>query len=276
MGGFYGMENARTDIKLVVLGGGRMGEAMVAGWIDAGVLDSGRVTVVEPDDERRTALGALGVAVASNVVGAFPADVVVIAVKPQVIDVVLSQVAPVLGAGLLVSVAAGVTTARLESQLPAGAAVVRVMPNTPAMVGQGMAAISGGSEATSEHIELTTRLFDALGKTVVVDERYQNAATAISGSGPAYFALVIDALARAGVAAGLSREMAQSLAVQTMLGTAVLLEESGMHPEALIDGVASPGGTTIAAIAALEAAGVRAAFADAVAAAVARAEELGA
>jgi pyrroline-5-carboxylate reductase len=149
------------------------------------------------------------------------------------------------------------------------------MPNTPAQVGEGMAVISAGLEASDAQVSLVATLFDAIGRTVIVEERYQNACTAISGSGPAYFALVVDALARAGVAQGLPRQVAQGLAVQTMLGTARLLSETGEHPEALIDGVTSPGGTTIAALGELESAAVRAAFADAVRAAVARAKELG-
>jgi pyrroline-5-carboxylate reductase len=149
------------------------------------------------------------------------------------------------------------------------------MPNTPAMVGAGMAVVSGGGEAGAEQVETVRALFAKLGAAIAIDERHQNAATAISGSGPAYFALVVDALARAGVAAGLPRTVSQSLAIQTMRGTAELLDATGQHPEALIDGVASPGGTTISAINALEANGVRAAFGEAVRAAVGRAEELG-
>jgi pyrroline-5-carboxylate reductase len=149
------------------------------------------------------------------------------------------------------------------------------MPNTPALVGEGMALISAGSEATDTDIETVEALFSAVGRVIVIDERYQDAGTAISGSGPAYFALVVDALARAGVAQGLARGTAQELAVQTMLGTARMIQETGMHPEELIDGVASPGGTTIAAIGALESHGVRAAFGTAVSKAVRRAKELG-
>jgi pyrroline-5-carboxylate reductase len=196
-------------------------------------------------------------------------------VKPQVIEGVLNDIAAQLGESLVVSIAAGISCARLESLLPAGTAVVRVMPNTPAMVGQGMAVVSGGSEATDAEVESVRTLFAAIGEALVVEERYQNAASAISGSGPAYFALVVDALARAGVAAGLTRQIAQALAVQTMLGTAEMLRQTGLHPEALIDGVTSPGGTTIAALGKLESAGLRAAFDDAVRAAVARAQELG-
>lgn len=269
------MSSSLRDTRITIIGGGRMGEAMLSGWLAAGSVAADRATVVEPSAERREALAALGVHVLSDTEGAFPADVVVLAVKPQILEDVLDGLAALIGQALVVSVAAGLTTARLESHLPAGTAVVRVMPNTPALVGEGMAVISGGTEASADQVGLVKGLFESIGKAVVLDERYQNAATAISGSGPAYFALVIDALARAGVGSGLPRDVAQSLAIQTMRGTAALLEDSGMHPEALVDGVASPGGTTIAAITELEAAGVRAAFADAVSAAVARAEELG-
>lgn len=269
------MSNATHDKRIAVIGGGRMGEALLGGWIAAGCVDTSRVIVVDPSAERRGAMQALGVAASENADGAFPADLVVLAVKPQIMTPVLDGLAGLVDGALVVSIAAGLSTARLESQLPAGTPVVRVMPNTPALAGEGMAVISGGGEATTEQVELVRDLFAAVGEALVIDERYQNAATAISGSGPAYFALVVDALARAGVAAGLNREISQKLAIQTMRGTAVLLEQTGAHPEALVDGVASPGGTTIAAITELEASGVRAAFADAVAAAVARAEELG-
>lgn len=269
------MSSSIRDMRITLVGGGRMGEAMLSGWLAAGSVSADLATVVEPSPERREALTELGVRVLADAATAFPADVVVLAVKPQVLEGVLDGLAARIGDALVVSVAAGITTARLESHLPAGSAVIRVMPNTPAFVGEGMAVISRGTEATSDQVDLVTDLFESIGKAIVVDERYQNAATAISGSGPAYFALVIDALSRAGVGAGLPRDVAQALAVQTMHGTAALLDRSGMHPEALVDGVASPGGTTIAAINELEAAGVRAALAQAVAAAVARAEELG-
>jgi pyrroline-5-carboxylate reductase len=261
---------------IAVIGGGVMGEAIVRGWVAAGAAASGAVTIVEPRQQRREELAALeGVRAVPSAEAALPADLVLLAVKPQVIDAVVTALADKVGHGLVVSIAAGVSVARLESLLPAGTAVVRVMPNTPAMVAAGMAVVSGGTEATSGQVDSVRELFGALGKAIVIDERHQNAATAISGSGPAYFALVIDALARAGVSAGLDRQTAQLLAIQTMGGTAALLETTGMHPEALIDGVTSPGGTTIAALGMLESGGVRAAFHDAVRAAVARAEELG-
>jgi pyrroline-5-carboxylate reductase len=261
---------------MTVVGGGRMGEAIVAGLLKSGVVSAGAITIAEPNAERREMLTAsLGVRCVSSAEQALPADVALIAVKPQVAEAVLSGLSEGLSGALVVSIVAGFTCAHLESLLPVGTAVVRVMPNTPAMVGEGMAAVSGGNEATDEEVDLVRALFATVGQAVVIAEKYQNAATAISGSGPAYFALVVDALARAGVGQGLPRDVAQMLAIQTMRGTAALLDASGQHPEALIDGVASPGGTTIAALERLEAGGLRAAFAEAVAANVKRAEELG-
>lgn len=264
--------------RLAVVGGGRMGEAIVGGLTAAGVLVSDRVTVAEPDAARREHLAeALPgvVVVASGEEAVEGADVVIFAVKPQVMDAVVSGLAGALDDALVVSIAAGISCARLESLLPAGARVIRVMPNTPALVGAGVALISGGTEASADDVATVTGLFSAIGSAVVMKECYQDAGTAISGSGPAYFALVVDAMARAGVAHGLSRSTAQELAVKTMGGTARLIEETGIHPEELIDGVSSPGGTTIAAIGALEAGGVRAAFSEAVSAVVRRARELG-
>ena len=178
-------------------------------------------------------------------------------------------------AELVVSIAAGISCARLESLLPDGTAVVRVMPNTPALVREGMSVVSGGTEASAEHVDFVREIFSVLGDAIVLDERYQDAATAVSGSGPAYVALFIDALTRAGVRHGLSREVAERLAVRTVAGTAALIDITGQHPEQVIDGVASPGGTTIAGIEALESGGVRAAVSAAVTAAVGRAKELG-
>lgn len=268
-------DGLRFEGTLTVVGGGRMGEAIVRGLLGASVVEPEFVTIIEPSAARRDELAELGVALVADSSGGLSADVVLLAIKPQVAEQVVTALSPQLGASLVVSIVAGFSSARLESLLPAGTAVVRVMPNTPAMVGEGMAVVSGGAEATETQVDLVRALFAEIGRAVVLDERYQDAATAISGSGPAYFALVVDALARAGVRQGLPRDVAQLLAVQTMRGTAELIESSGMHPEALIDGVSSPGGTTIAAIEALEARGVRSAFAEAVAANVARAKELG-
>ena len=261
--------------SLVVVGGGQMGEAIVAGLVEGGAVGASDITVVAPREARRAELTArYGVVCVADGAGALPATTVILAVKPQVIDTVVTHLSASLSGTLVISIAVGVSCAHLEALLPTGTAVVRVMPNTPAMVGAGMSVVSGGNEASAEQVELVRQLFALLGEAIVLDERHQDAAAAISGSGPAYFALVVDALARAGVRQGLPRDTAQLLAVNTMAGTALLIEQTGTHPAALMDAVSSPGGTTIAAIEALEAHAVRASFAEAVAAAVARAKEL--
>jgi pyrroline-5-carboxylate reductase len=253
-----------------------MGEAMASGWVSSGLVDSARLCIVEPGDSRREDLAGLGMRTVATASESLPADIVVLAVKPQVIDDVVAGIRDLVGTGLVVSVAAGVSTGRLESLLPHGVAVVRVMPNTPAMVGEGMAVVSGGRSATREDVETVVAMFSALGQAAAVDEDFQNAATAISGSGPAYFALVVDALAQAGMRVGLEEALALQLAVQTMRGTSGLLGEGGMEPRALIEAVSSPGGTTVAALGELQKADISGAFDLAVRAAVARAEELGA
>lgn len=269
-------ESFSYEGTMTVIGGGRMGEAIVRGLLAAGSVAADCVTIAEPSAARRTELTeTYGVHCVADASEALPADLALVAVKPQIADAVIGGLSDALATAVVVSIVAGFTCARLESLLPSGTSVVRVMPNTPAMVGEGMAVISGGAEASSEDVVLVESLFGQIGRAVVVAEQYQNAATAISGSGPAYFALVIDALARAGVRQGLPRDVAQALAVQTMLGTARMLLETGVHPSVLIDNVSSPGGTTIAAIEALEAYGLRTAFAEAVAANVERSQELG-
>lgn len=261
---------------LAIVGGGKMGEAIAAGLVAGGVVEASRIVVAEPTAARREVFENHGIATVADAHEVVDSETVLLAVKPQIIDAVVAHIADRITAGtVVVSIAAGITTARLESLLPQGTPVVRVMPNTPAMVGAGMAVVSGGSEATPEQVEAVRAMFEAIGKAVVVPEHSQDAATAISGSGPAYIAMIVDALARAGVMQGLSREVAQELAIQTVKGTADLLSATGMHPQELIDRVSSPGGTTIAALEALEAGGVRPAISAAVAAAVRRSRELG-
>jgi len=263
--------------RLAIIGGGRMGEAIAAGLVRAKVLDPASIVVADPDAGKRERLAdEHGVtAVADGLAALSGADVVIVAVKPQVIDAVLAHLAPELDGALLVSIAGGITCARIESLLPAGSRVVRVMPNTPALVGEGMSIISAGSEASAGDLAIVEALFGAVGEVVVLPENLQDACTAISGCGPAYMALFIDALARAGVREGLTRDLAESLALQTMRGTVELIEATGQHPEEIIDAVSSPGGSTIAAVTELEARGVRAAIAAAVRAAVVRSRELG-
>jgi pyrroline-5-carboxylate reductase len=254
-----------------------MGEAIAAGLLRSGALTPSQIVVADPDEAKRERLSVeLGVStVATGAEALQGVDTVVVAVKPQVIDVVLSGLADGVGDALVISIAGGVTCARLESLLHPGARVVRVMPNTPALVGAGMSIVSGGTEASSQDVATAEALFGALGDVVVLPETLQDACTAISGCGPAYMALFIDALARAGVREGLTRDLAEHLALQTMRGTVALIEVTGQHPEELIDAVSSPGGSTIAAVTELEARGVRTAIAAAVRAAVLRSRELG-
>jgi pyrroline-5-carboxylate reductase len=263
--------------RLAIIGGGRMGEAIAAGLVAAGILDPKTIVIAEPDPAKRRHLAdthGIG-AVADGAVALSGAEVAILAVKPQVMADVLAELSSAVGGALVVSIAAGITCARLESVLPTGTRVVRVMPNTPALVGAGMSVISGGTEASPGDVELVETLFRAVGDVVVLSEDLQDACTAISGCGPAYMALFVDALAEAGAGEGLDRDLAQRLALQTMQGTVRLIEVTGQSPVGVIQAVSSPGGSTVAALAELEAHEVRGAIRSAVHAAVLRSRELG-
>jgi pyrroline-5-carboxylate reductase len=202
-----------------------------------------------------------GITMMTNAEAAAKADTVILVVKPQDMRDLLTEIAPVVQAStLIVSLAAGVDTASIEERLPEGTPVVRVMPNTPAQVDEGMAAISPGAHSDDEHLARVSKILSATGRVVTVPERYQDAVTAISGSGPAYLFFVVEAMIEAGVHLGLPRDTATELVVQTMLGSAKLLRETGEHPTVLRERVTSPGGTTAAAIRQLEDHKVRAAF----------------
>ncbi|HEY5518194.1 MAG TPA: pyrroline-5-carboxylate reductase [Cellulomonas sp.] len=267
-----------TQPRLAILGGGVMGEALLTGVLGSGWgVDD--VVVSERSASRAEELSArYGVRAADGNAGAVRlADVVVVALKPKDIGAVLTEVVGSLRAGtLLVSVAAGLPCAFYEQRLPAGTPVVRVMPNTPAVIGKGASAISAGTHATEQHLALTERILARSGLVVRADEKDLDAVTAISGSGPAYVFYVVDALAEAGVLLGLTRERARQLAVATVAGSAALLAESGEHPVILRERVSSPGGTTVAALRELDAHGVRAAFLAAAVAARDRSRELAA
>ncbi|HTM45500.1 MAG TPA: pyrroline-5-carboxylate reductase [Polyangiaceae bacterium] len=263
---------------LGLIGGGNMGRALIAALLSAGKFKPSEVVASDADGEKRAALIAdFGIeATADNAAVLAKAQTVVLAVKPQIISAVLQAVGSRLKADqLLISVAAGVTCSSVEQQLPAGARVVRVMPNLPAVAQAGAAALCAGTHASAADLQHAKELFDAVGRTVVVAETQMDAVTGLSGSGPAYVMLVIEGLADGGVQMGLPRDVALLLAAQTVYGAARLLLESGEHPGALKDKVASPGGTTIAGIDALEQSGVRYAMMNAVKAATARARELG-
>jgi len=262
---------------LGVIGVGKMGGALVRGLVRAGALPPEQVLLSDAEPGRADRLAhELGVRVAaSNRDLASRSEFVLLAVKPSAIAGVVREIAGALGADhTLVSIAAGVPTGRLREWLgKAGPALVRVMPNTPALIGAGMFAVAA-SEVAPERIAVLERLLGALGRVVVVPEAMMDAVTGVSGSGPAYVFTLIEAMADAGVAAGLPRSLAQELAAQTVAGAARMVLETGEHPAALKDAVASPGGTTIAGLAELEARGFRAAVMAAVKAAARRSREL--
>jgi len=258
--------------KLVVVGGGKMGEALLGGLLATGWVDARDVVVVEPVAARRNELAAryVGLGVASEPVSA---DGAIVAVKPQLVAEVCTQLGA-LGVARVLSIAAGVRLATIEAALPPDTAVVRAMPNTPSLVGMGAAAIAGGSSVGEDDLVWAEEILGAVGTVVRITEDKIDAVTGLSGSGPAYVFLIAEALIDAGVLVGLPREVAAELAIQTLRGSAELLA-TGTPPAEARANVTSPGGTTAAGVRALEAGGVRAAVTDAVVAAVARAGELG-
>ena len=260
---------------LAIIGGGKIGEALLSGLVRRG---TGDIVVCERSPERGGQLRErYGVDVLDLGGAAERARVLLLAVKPQDIDVLLGALAPHVDPArhLVVSVAAGVPTARIEAALPEGTPVVRVMPNTPALVDEGMSVLSPGAHAAEADLDEAEELLAAVGRVRRVPESQQDAVTALSGSGPAYFFYLVEAMVDAGILLGLPRTLAADLIVQTALGAAVMLRDSGEHPVQLREAVTSPGGTTIAAIRELERHGVRAALIAAIEAAHARSVELG-
>jgi pyrroline-5-carboxylate reductase len=262
---------------IAVIGAGKMGEALVSGLLKAGTSPDD-LLITERYEERANELSArYGVKSVSNADAARQADTIVLAVKPQDMDVLLAELAPLVTPDrLIVTIAAGITTSAIERKLADGVPVVRVMPNTPALVGEAMSAVAAGAHASSEHLERAEELFRPVGKVVRVPESQLDAVTALSGSGPAYVFYLVEAMTDAGILLGLPRAMAHELIVQTVFGAAVMLRETGEHPVALREAVTSPAGTTIAAIRELENHGVRAAFLAALEAARDRSRELAA
>jgi len=260
---------------VAILGAGVMGEAVLSGLLRSG-RTPGDLLVAERRPERAAELRTrYGVEVLSNIEAAERATVLMIVVKPQDMGGLLDEIAPQVRPGaLVVSLAAGITTAFLEERLPAGSPVVRVMPNTPALVDEGMAAISPGSHCDEAHLEEAEALLASVGKVLRVPEKQQDAVTAISGSGPAYIFFVVESMIEAGVHLGLPRSTATELVVQTLVGAGKMLRETGEHPTVLRENVTSPAGTTAAAIRELENHKVRAAFLRAMEAARDRSREL--
>src|SRR3954447_12271668 len=265
--------------RIAILGAGKIGESLLAGLLSSGWREPAEIVVTgrrqERVDELRERYGVH--ATLSNTEAVEGAGIVVLAVKPQDFNVLLGEIGELLTAEQTVlSVAAAIPTAAIESQIADGVPVVRAMPNAPATVHEGVAGVCPGAHAGAAHLALAEEVLTHVGSVVQVPERYMDAVTAVSGSGPAYFALLAEAMIEAGILLGLSREVSTQLVVQTMLGTAKLLRDEHMHPVELREMVTSPGGTTIRAIRELERAGVRAAFLNAIQAAMERSRELAA
>ncbi len=263
--------------KIAFVGAGRMAEALLEGLLVSECAEPERLAATDVSADRRELVKRrFGVrALSDNAEAVAWADVVVLAVKPQQVEAVMDSIAAGLAGRLLVSIAAGVPIDRLTGRVPADVRVVRVMPNAPALVREGMSAVAFGQGILDEDRALVLQLFEAVGRVVTVEERLMDAVTGLSGSGPAYACLAIEALADGGVKMGLPRNVAEMLAAQTMLGAARMLLVSGEHPARLKDRVASPGGTTMAGLHQLEHGRLRATLIAAVEAAAKRAEELG-
>ena len=263
--------------KIALIGAGQMAEALLRGLLASGIASRENLFATDPSEARRMRM-AQEFAIRTgldNREAASWADIVVLAVKPQTLQAVLAELAPFLSGRLVVSIAAGVPVGQLAARLPAGARIARVMPNAPAMVGEGMSALTFAATVTPQDREAVLGMFTSVGRVAVVEERLMDAVTGLSGSGPAYVFIAIEALADAGVKMGLTRPVAETLAAQTMLGAARTVLETGEHPGRLKDRVASPGGTTIAGLHQLEQGKLRATLMAAVKAATLRAEEMG-
>lgn len=261
--------------SVAIMGAGVMGGTLLSALVRAG-HDRAALVVCDRDTRRAQDLAEQHFVRADDPAeAAARADVVVLAVKPQDMAALLEQLNGHLSPdALVISIAAGITTDYLEQRLPEGTGVVRVMPNTPALVDEAMSAASPGRHCTAEHLAQAEKLLATFGKVVVLDERHQDAVTAISGSGPAYIFYVVEAMIEAGVLLGLPRSTATELVVQTLYGAATMIRETGEHPTVLREQVSSPGGTSVAALRALEDHKVRAAFLTAIEAAARRSEQL--
>jgi pyrroline-5-carboxylate reductase len=262
---------------VAVLGAGKMGEALLSGMLRAGRPASNLLFTERHEDRAQELTEKFGIEAVTSVQAAERADTLLVAVKPQEIVALLDDLAPaVTPRNLVISIAAGIPTALFEKRLAEGTPVVRVMSNTPVFVDEAMSAISAGAHAGEEHLVRTEDLLKPVGKVIRIPEAQLDAVTALSGSGPAYFFFLVEAMIDAGILLGLPRAIAAELIVQTAIGSAVMLRDSGEHPVQLREAVTSPGGTTIAAIRELENHGVRAALLSALEAARDRSRELAA
>ena len=262
---------------IAILGTGKMGEALLSGLLRAGRPPSAVMAAVRREDRAAELHERYGVQVSDAGAAAKMADTLVLAVKPQDMGRLLDEIAPVVPAGtLVISVAAGITTAFISRRLPGQLPVVRVMSNTPVLVDEAMSVISAGAHASEEHLRRAEELLRPVGKVLRIPESQQDAATALSGSGPAYVYYLVESMVDAGILLGMARGAALEMVIQAVYGAATMLRESGEHPVILREAVTSPGGTTISAIRELEKHGVRAAFLAAIEAARDRGRELGA
>ena len=266
------------DKKIAFLGGGNMAEALIKGLLAAGAAKADQIFVADISSDRLEYLKkTYGIIIQKNNGETVEqSGIILLCVKPQVIDRVLEEIAPVADTSkLVISIAAGITIGRMERVLTGKPRVIRVMPNTPALVLAGAAGLAGGKNATGNDRALAQSIFNSVGRSFVVDEKLMDAVTGLSGSGPAYVFEIIDALSDAGVKAGLPRELALELAAQTVYGAAKMVLETKEQPGRLRDMVTSPGGTTIEGLHALEKGKLRATLMNAVEAATARSRELG-
>jgi pyrroline-5-carboxylate reductase len=270
----------QTEIfkTLGFVGGGQMAEALIKGLLSKEFLKPGRITASDLSEDRRNHLKeSFGINITSeNNEAVTGSEIIILAVKPQVMPTVLEDIGPVVSSNhIVVSIAAGITIHSLEKRLPEGTRVVRVMPNTPALVQAGAAALCKGTAASEDDLDIVRQILEAVGRAVVVPEALMDAVTGLSGSGPAYVFTFIEGLIDAGVREGLSRTVAQELVVQTVLGAALMCQNTGKHPAELTTMVTSPGGTTVAGLHVLERAALRGILLDAVRAATERSRELG-
>jgi pyrroline-5-carboxylate reductase len=265
------------DKKIAFLGGGNMAEALIKGMLSADVAKSRQMVVTDTSPARLDYLKKYNITPArSNQEAVQQADIVLLCVKPQIMDAVLAEIAAAADPSkLVISIAAGITIGHMEKALTSNPRVIRVMPNTPALVLSGAAGLAKGSSATNEDMALAQEIFSAVGRAVVVEEKLLDAVTGLSGSGPAYVFTVIEALSDAGVKVGIPRPLALELAAQTVFGSAKMVLETKEHPAKLRDMVTSPGGTTIAGMHELEKGKLRAVLMSAVEAATNRSKELG-
>ena len=262
-------------IRLGIIGGGVMAEAILSRLLAKQVYQAQEILVSDPQEARQKFLqDTYQVAVTSDNFLVAESPVLLLAIKPQALETVLQDLTDLPSTPLVLSILAGTTLDRLQKGFP-HSPIIRVMPNTPATVGAGVTALAPGEGVTKENLALAQNIFASVGQVVEVPESLMDAVTGLSGSGPAFVAMMVEALADGGVAAGLPRPIASQLALQTVLGTSQLLAETGLHPAQLKDRVTSPGGTTIAGVAELEKGGLRSALIQAVLAAYRRSLELG-